>query len=127
VKMALCLFSLGDFPGAHSNLEYAANLGKDNLDNLADLCQFAEILNNIACLAFMCGEMRTTAERLQQCRALLNVLAGNSLYIGSKYSCHTISLNKSICEANLALLAFGERDIPACVQGLESAMKVRFV
>ena len=124
--MAVTLFALGDFANAHSSLEMAANLGKDDLENLADLCQFSEILNNIACLSFMCGEIGTATELFQQCLELLFAISDHASYIGSKYSCHTVTLNISICKANLALLALGGGDVDSCIKGLESAMKVCF-
>jgi hypothetical protein len=122
--MAMCLFALEDFPNAHSSLEQAARLSKDNCSSLADHCQFGEVLNNLGCLCFMCGEMEAAAQLFRESNEYLSVIAEKSLYTGSKYSCHAVSLNLSITKANIGLLALGTSSVSNSVKELESAVKV---
>jgi len=53
-----------------------------------------------------------------------SVASDFSLYAGSKFACHSGSLNMSITKANIGFLALAERDIPLSFSSLESAMKV---
>lgn len=124
--MATCLFALEDFPNAHSSLEVAASLAKDSCSSLVDHCQLGEVLNNLGCLCFMCGEMVTASQLFSDSIGVFSAAADNSLYVGSKYSCHAVSLNISIVRGNIGLLALGSGNLSNSVQEFESAAKVSF-
>ena len=89
-----------------------------------DYCQLGEILNNLGCLSYMCGQpskaMKLFREALDVQLAVLN----STLYGGSKYSAHSATLNISITRGNIGFLALVLKDVSSGIVALESALRV---
>jgi tetratricopeptide (TPR) repeat protein len=124
VKMAMCFFALENFVKAHSTLEKAVALSRDKCVNLSDHRQFAEILNNLGCLSYMSGEIGNALQLFRESIEVQTVGSENSLYLGSKFACHSASLNLSVSKANIGFIALATRNITVSVTELESAMQV---
>lgn len=52
-------------------------------------------------------------------------ISEDSLYLGSKFSCHASSLNIAVVRANLGFLSLVSRDLSTARLAFESAVKVR--
>ena len=84
---------MDNFADAHTNLELALALAGSKARTTSDYCQLGEILNNLGCLSYMCGQptkaMKLFRESLDVQLAVLN----STLYGGSKYSAHSATLS----------------------------------
>ena len=87
--MATCQFALESFSEAHASLETALELARAHgTTTIADYRQLAEILNNLGCLSYMSGQPEG-AMRFEESLEAQSLAAKNSLYAGSKFSCHS--------------------------------------
>jgi Flp pilus assembly protein TadD len=87
--MATCQFALKDFSRAHSNLEEALSLSGHNTETVLDYRQVAEILNNLGCLSYMGGRPDKAARLFQESLQAQATAVDDSLYTGTKFSCHS--------------------------------------
>ena len=127
MRLATCRFAMDSFADAHTSLELALSLAGSEAKTSKDYFQLGEILNNLGCLSYMCGQptkaMRLFRESLDVQLALLN----SSLYGGGKYSTHSATLNASITRGNIGFLALVLKDVTNGIHELESALRVRIV
>ena len=125
VRLATCRFATDNFADAHTNLEMALALAGSKARTTNDYCQLGEILNNLGCLSYMCGQptkaMKLFRESLDVQLAVLN----STLYGGSKYSAHSATLGISITRGNIGFLALVLKDVSSGILALESALRVR--
>lgn len=124
VRMAICRFAVEDFASAHTGLEEALSLTRGNIKTLADHRQLAEILNNLGCLMYMCGQTENAMKHLEEALDIQSFVAGQSLYAGSKFACHNISLNQSISKANIGLITLVTKDVSMSLEAFEAAIRV---
>lgn len=115
---------MDNFADAHTNLELALALAGSKAKTSRDYCQLGEILNNLGCLSYMCGQptkaMRLFRESLDVQLAVLN----SSLYGGADHATHSATLNASITRGNIGFLALVLKDVPNGIHALESALRV---
>jgi len=123
VNMSICRYALEDFPSAHAGFEEALGLARGNKNTLADYRQLAGILNNLGCLAHMCGQTERAMELLEESLDAQNYAADKSLYAGSRFSCHTAALTLTITKANMGLIALLNQDVSLSIAAFEAAIK----
>ncbi|CAB9499805.1 repeat-containing protein [Seminavis robusta] len=123
VRLATCRFAMDNFADAHTSLELALALAGSKAKTTNDYCQLGEILNNLGCLSYMCGQpskaMKLFREALDVQLAVLN----STLYGGSMYSAHSATLNISITRGNIGFLALVLKDVSSGIVALESALR----
>lgn len=123
VRLATCRFAMDNFADAHTNLELSLALAGSKARTTNDYSQLGEILNNLGCLSYMCGQptkaMKLFRESLDVQLAVLN----STLYGGSKYSSHTATLNLTVTRGNIGFLALVLRDVSSGILALEAALK----
>jgi tetratricopeptide (TPR) repeat protein len=121
--VAICLFALENFAKAQDTLREALLLSRGKMATLPDRRQCAEILNNLACLCYTCGEPMEAFDLFSESLEIPLAVAEDSLYLGSKFSCHSSSLNSAMVRANLGFLSLISRDLSTARLALESAVK----
>lgn len=126
MKTAVCHIALEDFSNALNYFQHALSLSREQTSTLADHRQLAEILNNLGCLAFITGDAEKARRFLGEALNLLTVASDHSIYVGSKFSSHTATLNISIIKANAGFLLLSLRDIKQSINLFEAAIEVRF-
>ena len=122
--MAMCRFALGELAEAQSALGEALSHAREKLSRISDYRQLAEILNNLGCLFYVAGQREQAMKSFLESLEVHSEAAEFSLYAGSRFSCHSGSINMSVTKANIGFLALAERDIPLSISSLELAMKV---
>lgn len=85
--------------------------------------QFVELLNNLGCLALEGGQVAEARSYFEEAMQLIPMLSQSALYVGTKFSCHSASLNRSVLEGNIACLSLMMNDSKAGVQFLERAIQ----
>lgn len=125
MKLGLCLFSLGDFEMAQETLREALLFSRNtSTSSLPDRRQMSELLNNLACLAFLTtGETVDAMNLFRESLEVQLAISEDSVYLGSKFSCQSSALNISVIRANLGFLSLVSRDFPTAKLALESASK----
>lgn len=125
VKSATCRFALGEYSTAYPELEQALVLARNEVRTVADHRQIAEILNSLGCLSYMGGEIEQAMTCFQESLKTQTKASDFSMYVGSKFSCQSATLNMSITTANIGFLSLTfYRDIPESVNCFETAAKV---
>ncbi len=124
MKLAICHYALNEFAEAHARLEEALVFAKENCAGLEDRIQIAEILNNLGCLAYMCGQPIAAKAFYRdsldiQFRTLSECLYESTAFIGQ-----SISLNISITRANIGFIKLVTKDLPVAITALENALMV---
>jgi len=122
--MSICRYAIGDFASAHAGFEDALKFARNNKQSLADHRQLAELLNNVACLSYMCGQNGRAMELFEEALDEHSFVADKSLYVGSRFSGHTASLNVSVTKANIGIIALVTQDLSTSIAALETALKV---
>ena len=126
VKLAICLFALNDFGEAHSKLEealhYARQYAEQKRASLADILQLAEILNNLGCLSYMCGQVSSAHSFFKESLGVQFDTLSESLYSDSNFAGHSISLSISITRANVGFVKLVTKDVLTAVTALEAAL-----
>jgi len=125
VKLAMCRFAMEDYTEAYSDLKDSLSLSRGITKSLSDYRQLAEILNNLGCLSYMGGELEKAMLFLREANKIQAVASENSLYIGSKFSSQSVSLNVSISNGNIGFISLLLQDVAKSVTMLESAVRVR--
>lgn len=125
VKLATCLYALNEFAEAHAKLEQALVYARSNSRDLEDRMQMAEILNNLGCLAYMCGQPSAAKTFFRESLDVQFGVLSQSLYLSSSSIGHSISLNISITRANIGFVKLVTREIQVAVTAFENALMVR--
>ncbi len=125
VKFATCMYALNEFADAHAKLEQALVFARKNSQDLGDRMQMAEILNNLGCLAYMCGQPVAANSFFRQSLDVQFAVLSHSLYLSSAAVGQSISLNISILRANIGFVKLVTKEIPMAVSALENALMVR--
>ena len=124
VKMAICLYALNDFAQAHATLEEALELAQRNIKSLEDFVQMAEILNNLGCLAYMCGEPLAANTFFQNSMDVQFRALSENLYENIGYMGQSVSLSMSITRANIGFVNLVLKEFSVSVTALENALVV---
>lgn len=122
VKYAICLYAGNEFAGAHAKLEQALVYARKNSQDLGDRMQMAEILNNLGCLAYMCGQPVVASTFFRESLDVQFAVLSHSLYLSSAAVGQSITLNISIIRANIGFVKLVTKEIPAAVAALENAL-----
>ena len=123
-KLATCLYARNEFAGAHEKLEEALIYARSNAKELGDRMQMAEILNNLVCLAYMCGQPGAANRFYRESLDVQFGILSSSLYLSSASVGQAISLNISITRANIGFVKLLTRELPVAVTALENALMV---
>lgn len=86
--------------------------------------QMAEILNNLGCLAYMCGQPVAAKAFFRDSLDVQFMALSESLYESSALIGQSISLNISITRANIGFVKLVTKDLPVAVTALENALMV---
>ena len=124
VKLAVCLFALNDFGTAHAQLENALELARRNATTLEDRMQMAEILNNLGCLTYMCGQPIAASQFFKDSLDVQFEVLSESLYCDDPFTGPSISLNISVTRANIGFVKLVTKDLPVATTALEAALMV---
>lgn len=119
MKKAICQLALDDLVEAARSYEECLALAQKSARSISDQRQIAEILNNLACLAFIAGRPEKALDLFKEAWNSQSVALDHSLYAGARFSCHSSTLNMSITRGNIGFLAILGRDIPAALQAFE--------
>jgi hypothetical protein len=127
VKLATCLYALNEFAEAHAKFEVALVYARKYAKDLGDRMQMAEILNNLGCLAYMCGQPGAASTFYRESLDVQFGVLSQSLYFSSATVGQSISLNISITRANIGFVKLVTRELPVAVTALENALMVRLM
>jgi hypothetical protein len=83
-----------------------------------------KVLNNLGCLSYMFGRIEMAISYLEESLDLQGRIAEQSLYIGSRFSCHNGTLNATITKGNLGLLALATGDPSMSITAFEASLRV---
>lgn len=125
MKCAVCQFALDDYARAQSLLEEALAVAITSKKTLADYSQVAEILNNLGCLAYMCGESGAASGLFQQSLDVQAELQSQALYTSSaKLASQSASLNIAITRANIGYLKLAVNEAWTAIKAFEASLIV---
>lgn len=83
-----------------------------------------QVLNNIGCLWYLSGRVELAIAYFEESLDLQSRIAEQSLYVGSRYSCHNGTLNATITKGNLGLIALATGDSSMSITALEASLRV---
>ena len=124
VKLATCHYAVNEFAEAHAKFEIALEYARNDSKGITDRMQMAEILNNLGCLAYMCGQPSAASAFYRESMDVQFNLMGQSLYLCSADVGQSISLNLSITRANIGFIKLVTNALPVAVTALENALMV---
>lgn len=125
VKLATCHYALNEFADAHKRFEEAlAYSRKEASPHVEDQMQTAEILNNLGCLAYMCGQPSSAVVYFRESMDVQFALMNKALYLCSASDGRSISLNLSITRANIGFVKLVTGESSVAVTALENALMV---
>lgn len=87
-----------------------------------DRMLMAEILNNLGCLAYMCGQPVAANGFYRDSMDVQFGVLSDSLYAGNATWGQTISLNISITRANIGFIKLVTKELPVAITALENAL-----
>jgi len=122
VKVAVCRYALNEFAEAHARLEEALIYAKRSCFTLEDRIQMAEILNNLGCLAYMCGQPVAANSFYRDSMDIQFGALSDSLYRGNPMIGQSISLNISITRANIGFIKLVTKELSVSITALENAL-----
>ena len=122
-KLAICLYASNELAEAHKRLVEALEFARKSRPT-EDRMQTAEILNNLGCLAYMCGQPLAAHATFLDSLEVQFAALSESLYEGSASLGHSISLNISITRANIGFIKLVTNDLPVAVTAMENALMV---
>lgn len=122
MKLAVCRYALNEFAEAHARLEEALFYARKSCISIEDRVQMAEILNNLGCLAYMCGQPTAANSFYRDSMDVQFGALSDSLYGGNATLGQSISLNISITRANIGFIKLVTKDLPVAVTALENAL-----
>lgn len=124
MKLATCHYAVNEFAEAHSRFELALEYARNEAKRIDDRMQMAEILNNLGCLAYMCGQPSAASAFFRESMDVQFNLMGQSLYLCSAAVGQSISLNLSITRANIGFIKLVTSELSVAVTALENALMV---
>ncbi|KAG7352237.1 tetratricopeptide repeat protein [Nitzschia inconspicua] len=122
VKLAICRYAVNEFAEAHARLEEALVYARRSCITIDDRMLMAEILNNLGCLAYMCGQPVAANGFYRDSMDVQFGVLSDSLYAGNSTWGRTISLNISITRANIGFIKLVTKELPVAVTALENAL-----
>jgi tetratricopeptide (TPR) repeat protein len=122
VKMAVCRYAMNEFEEAHAKLEQALAYARRSCTAIEDRMLVAEILNNLGCLAYMCGQPVAANSFYRDSMDVQFGVLSDSLYAGNATLGQTISLNISITRANIGFIKLVTKELPVAVTAFENAL-----
>jgi hypothetical protein len=81
-------------------LEECLALTQHGARSISDQRQQAEVLNNLGCLTYICGQPERAMELFAESFQVQSVALDHSLYSGARFSCHSATLNMSVTKGN---------------------------
>lgn len=84
----------------------------------------SEILNNLGCLAYMCGQPTAADAFYKESLDVQFGLLSHSLYLPSTTLPKSISLSISVTRANIGFLKLVKKEVSIAVTALENALMV---
>jgi hypothetical protein len=123
-KIAICLIAQHEFQKAQGILRAVCLLAREKTGSLPDRRQFAEVLNNLACVNYLMDEYSEAFVAFTQSLDIQLSLCDDALYLGSKFSSQSSAMNVAVVRANVGFLALVSRDIPTARMAFESSLKV---
>jgi tetratricopeptide (TPR) repeat protein len=124
VKLGVCCCALERFVKAQTVLEKAWSLLPSSYGGISDRRQRAEILNNLACLFYLKGDLDRAANLFSQSVGIQESALDLALYVGSKLAGNSISLSLSIATGNVGFVALVKREVHQSITHLEASLKV---
>jgi len=115
---------VNEFSEAHAKFEEALEYSRQDAKRIEDRMQMAETLNNLGCLAYMCGQPTAASSFFRESMDVQFNLMGQSLYLCSADVGQSISLNLSITRANIGFIKLVTNELPSAVTALENALMV---
>ena len=125
MKLATCHYALNEFAEAHAKFEQALIFARRSARSLEDRVQMAEILNNLGCLAYMCGQPGAANGFFRESLDVQFSVLSHSLYIDTALVAQSITLSISITRANIGFVKLVTKDLPVAITALENALMVR--
>ncbi|KAL3924217.1 MAG: hypothetical protein SGILL_001180 [Bacillariaceae sp.] len=122
VKVATCRYAINEFAEAHARLEEALVYAKRSCITIDDRMMVAEILNNLGCLAYMCGQPVAANSFYRDSMDIQFGVLSDSLYAGNATWGRSISLNISITRANIGFVKLVTKELPVAITALENAL-----
>jgi tetratricopeptide (TPR) repeat protein len=105
-------------------LEEALGYARKKSPVLDDHIQIAEILNNLGCLSYMCGQPLAAKSYFKESLDIQFIALSESLYGESLFLGHSVSLNISITRANIGFIKLVTKDFRVAITALEAALMV---
>ncbi|GAX17557.1 hypothetical protein FisN_18Lh207 [Fistulifera solaris] len=122
-KIAICLIAQNELQKAQGILRAVCLLAREKTGSLPDRRQFAEILNNLACVNYFLNGYNEAYIAFTQSLDIQLSLCDDALYLGSKFSSQSSAMNVAVVRANVGFLALVSRDIPTARMAFESSLK----
>lgn len=116
---------MDEFEEAHRDLEEVLELSKNHLAGLSDFSQIAEVLNNLGCLSFMCGQSDAAMMMFQECLDVQSAVLKRSLYGGPRWSGQSTSLSISVTRGNIGYIKMLSKSAEAAIVEFEASLMVR--
>lgn len=87
--------------------------------------QVAEVLNNLGCLSFMCGQSGSAMTMFKECLEIQTAVLKQSLYSGPRFAGHTTSLSISVTRGNIGYVQMLTKNAGAAIVEFEASLMVR--
>lgn len=123
-KIALCHYAMDEYETAHKRLEQVLELSKNHLAGLTDFMQVAEVLNNLGCLSFMCGQSGSAMTMFKECLEIQTAVLKQSLYSGPRFAGHSTSLSISVTRGNIGYVQMLTKNAGAAIIEFEASLMV---
>eukprot|EP00544_Gedaniella_sp_CCMP2646_P002739 CAMPEP_0202510508 /NCGR_PEP_ID=MMETSP1361-20130828/53331_1 /ASSEMBLY_ACC=CAM_ASM_000849 /TAXON_ID=210615 /ORGANISM="Staurosira complex sp., Strain CCMP2646" /LENGTH=1231 /DNA_ID=CAMNT_0049144775 /DNA_START=24 /DNA_END=3719 /DNA_ORIENTATION=+ len=121
-KIALCHYAMDEYETAHKSLEQVLELSKNHLAGLTDFMQVAEVLNNLGCLSFMCGQSGSAMTMFKECLEIQTAVLKQSLYSGPRFAGHSTSLSISVTRGNIGYVQMLTKNAGAAIIEFEASL-----
>lgn len=118
---------MDEFAEAHRGLEEVLQLSKDHLAGLSDFSQIAEVLNNLGCLSFMCGQTDAAMTMFKECLDIQSTVLKRSLYGGPRWSGQSTSLSISVTRGNIGYIKMLSKSADVAIVEFEASLMVSYL
>jgi hypothetical protein len=115
---------MDEYETAHKSLEQVLELSKNHLAGLTDFMQVAEVLNNLGCLSFMCGQSGSAMTMFKECLEIQTAVLKQSLYSGPRFAGHSTSLSISVTRGNIGYVQMLTKNAGAAIIEFEASLMV---
>lgn len=116
---------MDEYDTAHKSLEGVLELSKNHLAGLTDFMQVAEVLNNLGCLSFMCGQSEAAMTMFKECLDIQTSVLKQSLYSAPKFAGQSTSLNISVTRGNIGYVQMLTKKAELAIVEFEASLMVR--